>query len=65
MSAEMLNKLLQAGYAPGQIMSCPLSDPCPCEVAGLQTDCGLSPAPSMTDAQMTNYRTAPRPEDAP
>jgi hypothetical protein len=44
-SAEMLDKLQRAGYAPGQTLSCPLGDPCPCEVAGLQTACGLALAP--------------------
>lgn len=41
MSAEMLNKLLLAGYKSSQILTCPFGDPCPCEVKGPQKLCGL------------------------
>jgi hypothetical protein len=34
-------KLLAAGYKPEQILICPWGDPCPCELNGPQTYCGL------------------------
>lgn len=34
-------ELLEAGYAPASIHTCPAGNPCPCQTHGLQRDCKL------------------------